>query len=543
MIRMSSAKRVLMALLLLIPTLRMAWSNREMPNFGRVHDDGVLFVSAKGLASTGEYRIWSLPETPAQTKYPVLYPLFLSLIWKVNPNFPSNLTLANLFCAITLLAALALAWLYYRGQNWPEWRLWVTFGLLAANPWMQMIGLSLVSETFFLCFALAAMIVIEKPGMRMAMLAGVLAGCAYLTRTAGLALLVSVPAVLLWKRERARAGAFAGAMLPFVLGWMAWTHANMVPSTDPMLTYYTSYTGNWRDNVGLDNIAVIIWKNLDVFLSTVGSLVLPNVSTGILTKMLQQALAVGVVIGIVRMARRGVALHFAVFSLLSTVLLLVWISSGEKLVMPMLALFIAGAVEEAIHLCKLLASALRHRDRSQRITAGALACFAGGLAIFSISMQVWLSAIYLPSSIPKRPRDLETAAHWLKASTPSEARILTGDDPLVYLYSGRQGHDLPFMYRWIYADDGEKFVESYRNLTSYCASRGMGYVLVSGDLGLARQAPEAERARIIAGLAKNPSLKPVFHTGGVSIYKVEIGASNHTDALPSVAPKSAGFVQ
>src|SRR5271166_2973436 len=94
---------------LLIPSAFNVWKNPDMTKFGRLHDDGLLFVSAKSLAIGDGYRILSLPEQPAQTKYPILYPLYLSLIWRLNPHFPENLNLATWFCWPLLVLSLALA--------------------------------------------------------------------------------------------------------------------------------------------------------------------------------------------------------------------------------------------------------------------------------------------------------------------------------------------------------------------------------------------------------------------------------------------------
>src|SRR5262245_1204078 len=58
--------------------------------FGGYHDDGIYATTAKALATGQGYRIISLPSEPAQTKYPPLYPLLLSLIWRVYPRFPEN---------------------------------------------------------------------------------------------------------------------------------------------------------------------------------------------------------------------------------------------------------------------------------------------------------------------------------------------------------------------------------------------------------------------------------------------------------------------
>ena len=65
-----------------------------MPDFGRLHDDALMFVTAQSIAHGQGYRIPSLPENPYQTKYPPLFPAYLSLAWILNPSFPGNLTTA-----------------------------------------------------------------------------------------------------------------------------------------------------------------------------------------------------------------------------------------------------------------------------------------------------------------------------------------------------------------------------------------------------------------------------------------------------------------
>src|SRR5579862_104922 len=101
--------KILAFAILLIPAARFAWRLREMPDFGYLHDDGLFFVTAKSVAG-GSYRIESLPETPAQTKFPPLYPIYLSVIWRINPRFPENLALATWFSFACFAACLGLAW-------------------------------------------------------------------------------------------------------------------------------------------------------------------------------------------------------------------------------------------------------------------------------------------------------------------------------------------------------------------------------------------------------------------------------------------------
>src|SRR3954471_19102780 len=107
-IRRRSTASVLTALLLtglLLPSAVFLWGNSDLPQFGDYHDDGIYFVCAKSLAA-GEYRIESLPGAPAQTKYPPLYPLLLSLAWRINPAFPENLRIAAWLSWLSLPALL-----------------------------------------------------------------------------------------------------------------------------------------------------------------------------------------------------------------------------------------------------------------------------------------------------------------------------------------------------------------------------------------------------------------------------------------------------
>ena len=63
---------------------------------GIFHDDGIYVATAKSIAEGTGYRLINLPSSPLQTKYPFLYPAILAIIWKINPNFPDNLTVMQI---------------------------------------------------------------------------------------------------------------------------------------------------------------------------------------------------------------------------------------------------------------------------------------------------------------------------------------------------------------------------------------------------------------------------------------------------------------
>src|SRR3954467_3495538 len=67
---------------------------------GVFHDDGVYAILARSLATGRGYRYLHLPGAPAATHYPPGYPFFLSLLWRIAPDFPGNVGLLLLANAV-----------------------------------------------------------------------------------------------------------------------------------------------------------------------------------------------------------------------------------------------------------------------------------------------------------------------------------------------------------------------------------------------------------------------------------------------------------
>src|SRR5215470_5589072 len=82
--------------------------------FGLSQDDSLYFSSAKALAEGRGYILPSLPGAPAATKYPILYPWLLSQVWRLNPNFPANLSWATALTYFFSLAAIFLCYFFCR---------------------------------------------------------------------------------------------------------------------------------------------------------------------------------------------------------------------------------------------------------------------------------------------------------------------------------------------------------------------------------------------------------------------------------------------
>jgi hypothetical protein len=515
--------RAAVLLLLIIPSAQFAWQNRDMPDFARLHDDGLLFSSARSLAGGEGYRIPSLPENPYQTKYPPLYPALLSLIWKVNGDFPRNLILAGAVSWAMFAVCIGLCWGMYRRDGLSEKRAWLMAGLLAVNPYMILFGCRLFSEIPFTCLLVATLLIGRRDGVKWALVAGVVAGCAYLSRTAGVALLISMPAWYLWRRDTRRAGWFIGGMLPFVSGWSVWTRMHMFRTSDPGVIYYVDYIRYQFLNVGWDNLGVVLWKNLDELLYGMGSLILPKIVALGPVKILTQVIAVAMIAGVVRLVRRGVAVPYALFAVVSAGMLVVWhFPPNERFVLPLFPLLVAGLVEEILHLIGMLRGAFRHPDFGQRVVAagfGAVVAIVFGVAL---GLQCYVSFHYLDESEAQyrhRLTDLRAAYAWISQNTPESAVIVSSDDPLLYLYSGRRGKEVPLMPRSWYAADHAAIVDAFRGSAEFCRRVGASYIYSTSD-DLARWTGDEDIAQVERAMRTNRALVPVFSSGAGTIYVV-----------------------
>ncbi len=52
---------------------------------GVYHDDGIYVSTAQALAEGQGYRLINLPGSPAQSKFPILYPALLAVVWRLWP--------------------------------------------------------------------------------------------------------------------------------------------------------------------------------------------------------------------------------------------------------------------------------------------------------------------------------------------------------------------------------------------------------------------------------------------------------------------------
>jgi hypothetical protein len=472
-------------LLVLAPAAYFAWNARDMPQLDGFHDDGIYWVCAKSLAQGSGYRILSLPDQPYQTKYPPLYPLLLSVIWRVNPSFPDNLPLATLVSWLMLPLYLVLARRVFLDLGLGPAHALVLCVLLALNPYVVLYSVSLMSELMFSCLLLGCLWLARRAGEPgspgwVAALAGAVAAAAYLTRNAALPLLVSGPLYYLLRKQYARAALFFGAMLPAVAGWNLWVRAHLPASRDFVTLYYTDYLGFHLANFTWRDLPLLLSKNLSGVLEGIGGLFL--VFGG---KLLLQIVGVVAILGTLRMVRRSGVSQYHLFAAGHVLLLLPWhlglYDQYLRLVLPILPLLLAGLSSEfrrgAVQVHAWLKSAAWRRVLLACVLSGGLG-FIG--VVGTLSMFVTL---YQFPGFSNRNRVLlannRAAYRWIAENLPRDSTFLAAADPLLYLYTGRPACHFVVPPRLIYLDDQAKISELYRKVAEYGRARRLSYVFLN----------------------------------------------------------------
>ncbi len=506
---------------LCLPSLLFVWHNRDIPHFGILQDDGLYFISGKALAHDSGYRILSLSGEPFQTKYPPLYPWLLSLAWRINPSYPTNLSLALMlsWACFPLVVLLIFTWL--RRNGFPIAVTWLVVALFALNPYVLFFASNLVSEIFFMLFLFGVILAVERENQlswKWPLGAGIIAGFAYLARTAGIALLPAAIAYYLWKRQPRGAVWFAVGMLPALAGWTLWNRSHAAPGQDVVTLCYTNYIGYQLLNVGWDNIGQVLWNNVDSLLLAMGSLIFPQMLVGLPAKLILQPLGVAMILGCVRMGAKGHGRFYALFGGISLAMLLVWhFRPNQRFILPLAPVLLTGFCFEMKHLAGLFRGAFGHRDRSQRVVAYGFAAILIAILAGGLGFQAYMGFSVVPELARNdRANALEYARfyQWIARNLPADANVMWENDTALYLGSGHRATNHVVLPRDWYATGGDSGEAArYQRIDAFAREHHLDYVAVT-KIGLQRN------EEVLHVVAANTNLERIHEESGAILYRV-----------------------
>jgi hypothetical protein len=465
---MRSSRLAAVALLvcLLIPSGYLAWRFRAMPHLGASGDDQLYLVSGKSLAEGRGYRIPSVPGEPFQTKYPVLYPLLLSFIWRYAPEFPQNLPAFMMLSWLVMPVYLVVVVRFFRSLGFQPFEGWLMSGLAAVSPAVLAAGTSVGPDLACATLLLLGFLLLGDGGNSRVFAAGILAGIAYLLRSAVLPVFATVPLCLLLRRQHARALAFAAAAAPFVAGWNLWARAHTPATEDPTTVFYTSYAGDFLLHFSWHNLPGWIVSNVRSLSEYTGMSAAS--STALAVPAIWGLLAVA---GAILLARRVGVTHYHWFGAAYLMMLLVWpYKPLLRYLLPVLPLAVAGL---GWLICRAAGMILPARSRPTTLAA---------LAVLYCSSAVLGFSIYRADTL-RYESDLtceQAAYRWIRGNLPESAKFVAAHDGLLYLYTGRQATTYEPL-KMFYLKPGE--IEAWRGrLPDFARARGATYAFCDARL-------------------------------------------------------------
>lgn len=428
--------------------------------FGRIYfDDTMYFSTGKALADGEGFIIPSLPGEPPQTKYPILFPFALSLIWQWNPEFPANVETAAVLNGLFSCVFLAASFLYIRRfEGVSDWTAFGCVALSAVYPQFFYLTITPMSEPLFLALCMLGMLLaevgLENRKDATVVGAGVAFGLAFLTRTAGVAFLPGALLLGLLRRDYRRTLLLGAACTPFVLGHFLWTStANPAPAAAgapqgwaELWIYTTSYADFYKLDVPTWDIFIgMLGLNfLFLLLAPAGLTLMQGFESLGSLSMVMTAFAISIFIwmGLIRQARSGGLRIVHVAMALSAGLSLVWNGPIQwRIMLVFLPIFYMGAWFEGVHVLSSVAAVFhRQGETAQKAIAGVLGALVVGAGLWIVGSRVQSALLIhsFPRTFAAGFYEHPALYEWVRENTSSDEVLLAFADARLYLETGRQ---------------------------------------------------------------------------------------------------------
>ena len=271
-----------------IAVILVVYLLRLDPAVGVFNDDGWYLVLAKSLATGHGYNLINLPHA-GHSFYPPFFPFLLSCLYRIWPDFPRNVILLK---SLSIVAVFLLGFIVFRLFDRPG-RLSRPLALLLAvctalaPPFVMMATSTLMSECVFTTLQFAAVVFAERcirdqsdKGKRGTALAtALLAAAAYLTRAAGVALLLAIGLDFLRRKMFKELALFVVTALLCASAWSIYTHLYSNP-TEAVPGYSSQF---WQQRagipgrIGVRDLPARVWRQATVIVfDDVGVLFAPS---------------------------------------------------------------------------------------------------------------------------------------------------------------------------------------------------------------------------------------------------------------------------
>ncbi len=420
---------------------------------GVYHDDGIYLITAKAIAHGDGYRLINLPDSPIQTRYPILYPAVLAMIWKLWPSFPENVLLMQWISLLSGAAAVAVTYLYLiRFDYFPRSVVAAAISLSVTSPPFLFFCTSCLSEMPFALSLVTAMWIldsqIEAPLARRTalFLLGTALALPLLCRTIGIATGLVVVALALLRDRRLRWLALGTVLI--ALPSLIWIPAvarwgNGSSGSGPYADYLS-----WWQSYGTSSLGSVLRSNaFDICLGQTPIAQIPWRDVPIWLSRTAAVFGFFSLVTMTREIRRVKALPMCLAAYLMIVLLWPW--PPERFLVPVLPIMFAYLMSTTLHAAKTFPLVRK---------ASAALLFAVFLSVNAV--HLWRDiessrANHYPGYM-LRDGSLSWSSYsamfdWIKKHTNPGDVFASGMDSMLYLYTGR------FAFRPFVARPGSLF--------------------------------------------------------------------------------------
>ncbi|MFN8666719.1 MAG: glycosyltransferase family 39 protein [Gemmatimonadaceae bacterium] len=432
-------------------------------------DDAAYLLLAKELRHFS-YREVQDVAAPMHARFPPLFPLMLAVVgWPFGDHLDALLVLVALCSAASIVIA-------FDGAR-------RTFGddvalpmalLLALSPSALWMGGNLMAEAPFVLFTMLALwgVAREDESPRFALIAGVAAYLAALTRTAGIVFVAALFCYWIVRRRYARAAWFSSVGVLTLGIWLAWTF--MAPDAENRRLYVAdlglkggsgfSFLGEMAARIP-GRVRLLLRDYIPTALSVP---TIPGTSADNVVWAIVLVATAGA--GAVALWRRWMAvLAFLVPYLL---LLLVWRYQTGRFLTPIVPLLLIVTLGGGTW----IAERVQERwGRSGRWIVPALVLALGigalmrdGVRVANVRACDRENPLASPACYSTAERDALRAAYWVRDSTAVDDVFLVSKERAFFVHSGRRSINQDRALR-----------ESPDSLASYLRSRHVRYAVVS----------------------------------------------------------------
>jgi hypothetical protein len=422
-----------------------------------ISDEGSYVSLAKSLAVTGQYKSIWLSGDPDHTKYPILFPLVLSTVWKLQSSFPDNIVLFRLVGLLFNVGHFFVLAAVARGLwKLPPGLTAALIGVCALHPAFLACSVNIWSESAYLLFSGLVLLSVYSAergskGNLYLVLAAVWTACALYVRIAGLALLGAVAIHFFLRRKWKELSLFIGVTAALMLPLVWWSTVHNPSERFPEFAFDSSYTTDFRSRLESEGWVSVVAKNgIYLFLGVPKAVIYPFEAD--LTRLTTLTGWVGLpvwavlVIGFCRSWRSDYhsVTHYYVLAYMA--LLLVWpYPAGERFLLPMLPIFCAVVLAET----RALMGASTRAGLNACVKLPSQVAWGGVLIVWALTFGLHVTTFLEKERVYIKHQEdhsgqMLMSFEWIRQHSQRQDVVAANLPSLCYLYADRKTTPLVF---------------------------------------------------------------------------------------------------